>query len=227
MTEPRARAEPDPFAGAEWAGAGTASTPADDADTERPVRRRRRRTSRRRLRRRRRLGWTMLGLGALIVLVGVWVLVTGLLARTQLQAVRAEVHQLRAQIAAGDLAGARASARDLAAHADRAHTLTSGPAWAIAAWVPGGAPFATIRAITDEADGLGQDVLPALVRTSTELDPTTLRRPDGSIDLARISAAAPSLDRAAIRMSAGGDHDRAASRRTPGSARSTRPGPTC
>ena len=44
-------------------------------------------------------------------------------------------------------------------------------------------------------------MLPALVRTSTELDPTTLRRPDGSIDLARISAAAPSLDRAAIRMS--------------------------
>ncbi len=143
----------------------------------------------------------MVVVGGLIVLVGAWVLVTGLLARSQLQAVRSEVRELRAQIAAGDLSAARSSARELAGHAARAHDLTTGPAWAIAGAIPGGAPFATVRAITSAADSLGQDVVPALVRASAGLDPATLRQPDGRIDLARISAVAPSLDRASTRMS--------------------------
>jgi hypothetical protein len=139
--------------------------------------------------------------GGLILAAGTWLAVTGFMARSQLATARAEVHQLRAQISAGDLKAARVTASDLAKHAHRAHQLTTGPAWAVAAAVPaGGEPLRTIRGITASVDSLGSDVLPALVTASEHLDPATLRRPDGSIDLARLATIGPSLTRASAKM---------------------------
>lgn len=135
--------------------------------------------------------------GGLILLTAVWILVTGLLARSQLEAVRSEVRQLHAQIDAGDFGGARATAHELATHAHRADWLTSGPAWAVVADLPaGGEPLQTVRTLTAQVDALSRQVLPPLVDASTQLDPKALRGPDGTIDLARIAAAAPVLDRA-------------------------------
>src|SRR3954453_705508 len=108
----------DVFDGPNWdepAGPALAHT------HEAPRRRRRRRVSRRRLRRRRRIGLAMLVVGGAIVLCGLWVLITGLLARSQLNTVRSEVRQLRSQISAGDLAAARATANSIASHAHTAH----------------------------------------------------------------------------------------------------------
>lgn len=190
MTEPPPT--PDPFIGAAWPTARAAAAPGTE-----PIRRRRRRTSRRRLRRRRQVGIAMLIGGGLIVLGAAWILVTGLLARSELQTVRDEVRRLHAQIDAGDLTAARATAHDLAGHAHRAHWLTTGPVWALAADLPGGGePLRTVRALTAQVDGLSHGVLPQLVEASTKLDPKQLRRPDGGIDLARIAAAAPALDQA-------------------------------
>ncbi len=165
---------------------------------------RRRRTSRRRLRRRRRYGIAMLVAGAAILLIGAWVLITALLARTQLEDVRSEVHQLRAQIAAGDLDAARATARHISDHAAKADDYTSGPAWAIVASIPaGGAPFQTVRTITGQVDVLGQHVLPEVITATRELDPSTLRESDGAINLARIAAVSPTLARADNAMNHG------------------------
>lgn len=155
----------------------------------------------RRLRRRQRLGLAMIVTGGLIVLAAAWLIVTGLLARSQLQSVRAEVHQLRAQLISGDLGAARTTLASLQSHADRAHDLTTGPVWALASALPdGGEPIRTVRGITSRTDELAAKALPALIDARSRLDPGTLRSADGRIDIGRISAVAPALDRASAVM---------------------------
>src|SRR5450631_4646920 len=151
----------------------------------------------RRWRRRRRIGIAMITAGAAVLLAGVWLGVTALMARGQLNQVRADAHTLGAQISASNWPAARATAADLATHAHRANQLTSGPVWALAAALPsGGEPLQTIRGITAGVDTLGRDALPPLVGAAQHLNPHTLRHPDGSIDLARISAVTPAINSA-------------------------------
>ncbi len=174
----------DPFAGPGWSE---------------QVRRRRARTSpeqtRRRVhgrsRRRRRvlLGSAVFGL---LVLVAVgWLTYTALKARTELQAVRAEVATLRSQIAAGDLDGAKRTATALQGHAARAHDLTTGPVWAVSSAVPYlGDPLQTARTISASANDIASKALPPLVDASQALTAKSLREADGTINLAPIQRSA-------------------------------------
>ena len=144
--------------------------------------------------RRRRIGFAMIAAGTALLLAGVYLAVTALMARSQLNAVRADVSTLSARLSAGNWPAARATADDLAGHAHRANQLTSGPVWALAAALPsGGEPLQTIRGITAGADSLGQSALPQLVSAAERLNPRTLRRPDGTVDTSRIAAVAPAL----------------------------------
>jgi hypothetical protein len=130
--------------------------------------------------------------GGLILLGGLWIVVTGFMARTELLAVQADVNRLASEITAGDLTAAQATAADMAGPAQQAYHDTTGPAWALAAALPvGGDPVRTIRAITASGEALGRDALPALI--AARLNLAALRDADGSIDIAAISAAAPSL----------------------------------
>jgi hypothetical protein len=145
----------------------------------------------------RRIGVAMIVAGGVLLLAGLWLAVTAVMARSQLDQVRSDVHTLGAKISAGDWSAARASAADLADHAHRAQQLTSGPVWAAAAALPsGGEPLQTIRGITSALDALSHDGLPQVVSASERLDPRTLRRPDGSIDLSRIAALRRALSNA-------------------------------
>jgi hypothetical protein len=149
-------------------------------------------------RRRRRIGIAMITAGGVLLLAGLWIAVTALMARSQLNQARAEIHTLSAELSASQWPAARATAADLATHAHRANQLTSGPVWALAAAVPsGGEPLKTIRGITAGVDSLGHNVLPQLVNASQSLSPRTLRRPDGSIDVTRIAAVGPAVSSAA------------------------------
>ena len=144
--------------------------------------------------RRRRIGIAMITAGGVLLLAGVWLAVTAIMARNQLNQVRAEAHTLGAQLSASNWAAARATAADLATHAHRANQLTSGPVWAMAAALPsGGEPLQTIRGVTAGVDSLSRDALPQLVSASQRLNPRTLRRPDGSIDVSRIAAVGPAV----------------------------------
>ncbi len=138
------------------------------------------------------------GIGTLLLLAAVtWLLVSGLKARTQLEAVRAQVRQLRAEIAAGDLSSARRTAAQLHTHAERAHALTTGPVWSTAAALPYfGDPAQTVRAITSGVDKVANSALPQLIDASRQLEPGTVRRRDGSLALGPIEKAAPDLERA-------------------------------
>jgi len=175
----------DPFAGPDWAPSADAPRePRTDAAGRVRVRTRVNRRKRRRNRRIRRAFYVVAGL---LLIGAAWLVVTALLARTQLDRARTDAHTIRADIASGDLSGARAAARRFSSEASRAHSLTSGPAWAIAAAVPGlGTPLDVTRVVTASLDRIGSSALPTLVDASSTLRPSSLRGPDGSIDLAPI-----------------------------------------
>jgi hypothetical protein len=144
----------------------------------------------------------MTTIGGLLALAGLWLAVTAWMARGELNQVRTQAHTVGARAAANDWTGARSTGKDLAAHAHRAHQLTSGPIWALAARLPsGGEPLKTVRGITAAVDTVGADVLPQLISAGERLNPRTLRRPDGSIDLVRIAALGPAVRSASATMS--------------------------
>lgn len=138
-------------------------------------------------------GWGALTVA--VVAVG-WILVTGLLARSHLNQVRAELPQLRSAITSGNTAKAHALATDIARHAERAHSLSTGPAWWVASNIPGlGTPLQTSRTIAAQADRVGQDVLPGVL--SLVDDVSTMHITNSTIDLRQVAVAAPALHLAA------------------------------
>lgn len=155
---------------------------------------------------------TRLLVGALagMPLAGVgWVAVTGLLARDELLASQEALDSLRQQVTAGPSATASvgggmpvrrrsdAAVRAAAAHAARAHRLTSGPAWYSAAHVPVlGGPVRTVRGAAEATERLTRDVLPPLAHTATELTADTAQD-DGHLSLSALRHAAPGLGQAA------------------------------
>ena len=186
--EPDAAAPRDAFGGPEWTRKGTIT-----ASGRVRVRRRTRRNRRRR--RRILLGLAVLAFAVVAALA--WLVYTGARARTELEAARAGVRALRADVAAGDLPAARSDAASLRAHADKAYDLTSGPLWASAAAIPYfGDPLDTTRAVTSSIHSIADGALPALVHAADTLGANSLRKPDGSIDLAAITAIVPELNAA-------------------------------
>jgi hypothetical protein len=139
-----------------------------------------------------------LGIAALAILaVGVvWIAVTGLLARSQLQKVRAELPRLRQAVLDNRTADARRLAEEISDQAARAHALTTGPAWWVTANLPVlGSPLHTTRVVTAAADRIG-GVVPTVVQLSDEVSRT--HAADSSVDLGPIRRLAPQLHRAAL-----------------------------
>ncbi|MFE5488003.1 DUF4012 domain-containing protein [Streptomyces sp. NPDC056527] len=121
----------------------------------------------------------LLAAAGLSVAAAAWIGITGWLARGELLAAQGDLTALRASLAtavARDGAPALSAGapgeldrerllRSAAGHAERAHELTTGPAWYTAAQLPFvGEPLRTVRGIARASDGLAGDVLPPLVR---------------------------------------------------------------
>jgi hypothetical protein len=126
----------------------------------------------------------LLAAAALPPVAAAWIGVTGWLAHSELLAARPDLNARResvttsaasrpdAAVAAGPPAeaGHERLLRSAAAHAARAHDLTTGPAWYIAAQLPlVGGPFETVRGIAQASDRLTAAVLQPLVRTVPRL----------------------------------------------------------
>ena len=146
----------------------------------------------------RRVRLASAGAIVLVLLVGaVWLVVTALLARRELGAVRHELPALRRALSSGDYVRAGTIAHSLEGHARRAHELTSGPAWASAAALPwAGQPAETVRVLSTQSDRLGAKVLPGVLDMANQLSADTLRH-GTDIDLTKLVRAAPVLDHAA------------------------------
>ncbi|MFE9126073.1 DUF4012 domain-containing protein [Streptomyces sp. NPDC007148] len=159
--------------------------------------------ARRNRRRVRLLLWALV----VVLLAGLgWILVTGLLARAELVGSRNDLSSLRTGMTTpsdptasaghgtdrGELA--LQAARSAAEHAERAHRLTAGPAWYVAAHLPFvGGPFETVRGAAEVLDRLGGRVLPAALRT---VDRVTADAGGSHINLAELRRAVPDLEEA-------------------------------
>jgi hypothetical protein len=146
---------------------------------------------------RRRLRLPLL-LGAVVVVAGVlWIVITGLLVRSDTNYLRSHLTTLKTELAAGDLPAANRLIHQMQAKAASAHARTSGPAWWLGAQLGYvGRPLAAQRSQAALVDDLAATTLPAVLRAGDALDPQQLRDGPDSIDLARVQAAQPTLDRA-------------------------------
>ncbi|MET8948680.1 DUF4012 domain-containing protein, partial [Streptomyces sp. NPDC004542] len=147
---------------------------------------------------RRALRYVPATVAALALAGAAWIAVTGLLARTELLAAERDLDALRRSVTAAPAPGAagrqRPSVRSAAAHAARAHRLTTGPAWYVAARLPFlGGPLRTVRGAASAADRLSAGVLSPLIRALPAPD-----GPDGmSGALRSLREHAPDVVRAA------------------------------
>ena len=140
-----------------------------------------------------------LGVTALATLLAglAWIVITGLLARSQLEKVRADLPALRQAVLDGRTADARRIAHRIRDEATRAHALTTGPAWWVAANLPVvGSPLRTTRVVTTAADRIGTDVVPTVVTLADEVSRT--RMTASAVDLAPVRRLAAPLHRAAV-----------------------------
>ncbi|MBN9620305.1 MAG: DUF4012 domain-containing protein, partial [Actinobacteria bacterium] len=175
----------------------------------RPWRRRLRRIGRR-LRYGRHAGparrYVLWGVGLLLGLGLVWLVVTGLLAKQQLSQLEQRIGVVRQLVSEGRLTEARAVAHDIPAMADRAHHLTTGPAWWVGANIPFfGDPLDVVRGTTSAIDQLGGQAIPDLIHVAGEIDPNELRVSGDTIKIGPLVAAAPGLQRADASITAAAD----------------------
>jgi hypothetical protein len=161
-----------------------------------------------RTRRARTIRWILGGCAAVVLAGAAWVLITGLLARAQLDDVKNELPQLRKALAAGNVSEARSISADLAKHAHRAHQLTSGPAWSISAKIPViGTPLRTGRTIASASDEVGRQVVPSLLDLANTLTSSKLRH-GSAIDLRPIAGAERTLTAASSTLTDAADRIR-------------------
>ncbi|MDQ1020544.1 DUF4012 domain-containing protein [Streptomyces afghaniensis] len=118
---------------------------------------------------RRVLRYALPAVAALTLAGAGWIAVTALLARTELLAAQRDLDALRRSVTTAPAPGAAGeqerAVRSAAAHAARAHRLTTGPAWYCAAQLPFlGGPLHTVRGAAYAADRLSVGVLSPLVR---------------------------------------------------------------
>lgn len=141
------------------------------------------------------------GGGGLLLASLAWILITGALARQQAIRMEDRLHRVEALVIAGKLEPAQRAADGIPAMAGRAHWLTTGPAWWLAAHVPYlGRPLEIVRGTTAATHQIGSNGVPTLLRVAATLDPARLRTAGDTIDLAPLIAAQPQLARAAASM---------------------------
>ncbi len=137
----------------------------------------------------------------LLLCIG-WVVVRGLNAVTDLQAVKTSASQLRTDVAAGDLSTATAEAHSLAKHADSARGLTSDPIWRAFEIVPWLGPNLTaVREAARIADDIATEGMTPLLAASEGIDLKRFGLHDGAIDLAPFTKAQKPLAAAAAAFS--------------------------
>ncbi|MDQ1634357.1 MAG: hypothetical protein QOJ32_1166 [Frankiaceae bacterium] len=123
-----------------------------------------------------------------------WLGLTAFLARSHLVDVRSEVTRLQKDVSAGNTDRLTPGLASIQADAASARRWTSDPIWWLASHVPVlGHTFAASSGLAKATDQLASHALPPLVDAGNQLSPAQVRRKDGTVELARLTAAAPPL----------------------------------
>jgi hypothetical protein len=120
----------------------------------------------------------------------VWIIATGLLARSDLDALQHDAKSLRVELEAGDTVAAHRTLLQAQADAASARSHTTGPAWWTASRIPVlGSPLRALRGIAAAGREISRTVLPLAVTGGAALDPQQLRAARDHIDLGRLEQA--------------------------------------
>lgn len=145
----------------------------------------------------RRWRWVVVVLVLLAVLgaAALWLVMRGKQAQDALTSARSGVSAMRTALHDGDPAKAKKLLSQVQADTASAVNATSDPIFRVAGAVPvlGNTPDA-VRALSQAADDLANDVLPQLVEAGTALSPESLRSSGAKVNLEAFSQAAPLLD---------------------------------
>lgn len=130
--------------------------------------------------------------GAFLLAAAIWIFVHGADASSKLEAARADIDRIRADL----LAGKPLAADMLAAQhdAEAAKHDTHDWVWSAASWLP---PVQTVQGITTAIDTLAIQALPDFIAVAPSLRPTALRVKRNKIALEPLIKAAPVMERAA------------------------------
>ncbi|EFC82480.1 DUF4012 domain-containing protein [Parafrankia sp. EUN1f] len=138
---------------------------------------------------------------AVVVSAGVWVGVRGLLARSQLEAARAQITGLQAALSGGAVPGAadlRRTMDEIVARTSSARSLTSDPLWSLAGHLPfAGCPLRSSAALAAALDGVATNALGPVVELGDRLDPSTLRS-GTAINVTALASARVPAERARV-----------------------------
>jgi hypothetical protein len=127
-----------------------------------------------------------------LLLVGAWVGIRGLLAKNELESALPAAKQVQTAVVAGDLATAKSAATTLRKHAAAAASLTGDPVWRVAEFFPLlGSNLTAVRVAAASTDRLASQVIDPLVGVADQVDPRAIKPVDKKIDLAPIEAAKP------------------------------------
>jgi hypothetical protein len=149
--------------------------------------------------RRRWIGWSALAVVLLGAAALAWIAVTAVIARHDLDQARSAISGLRSDVLAGDVESAERTAKVIDQKSAKAHRLTTGPAWALAAYVPYlGAPLRTVRGSTAQIHVVATQVIEPLAAVAGSLDPKRLFTSGGHVDAAALAIAAPVLAHASL-----------------------------
>lgn len=140
-----------------------------------------------------------LGAGLLLLLVvSAWIGVRGLLAQRHLVEAKASLAQAQTALRDQRIDDARSAVSASAVDTRAARGLTGDVIWRLAERVPyAGRSLRTAGGLASAADDVARGVLPAALTAAAELDATTLRRADGSINLELVRRIAGPLQRSA------------------------------
>jgi hypothetical protein len=162
---------------------------------------------RRKRRRRRAVGFTLLGLGVLILLFAGWVGLRTYQAYRHLQQAADSVSKIQSQVKSVDSldpAQVTSWVSGLAQQAHDAHDAVHDPFVSVASHLPWIGPnLAAVTEIADTVDDLANQTMPTLVDVAELTHSSALSPHNGSIDLAPIAALAAPLQEADDAVNAG------------------------
>ncbi|MBY6361705.1 DUF4012 domain-containing protein [Rhodococcoides corynebacterioides] len=144
---------------------------------------------------RHRARWWIVGILAVLVALLLWFAWTLYSAYSGLNSARDEAQRAKSAILEGNPDEGRAAANAAVESSSDAVDATNSPIWRAVAAIPGlGSPLTVVGSLAGTVSDLTTEVLRPASEVGSALNPTELRADDGTIDLAALRTAAPTLD---------------------------------